>query len=103
MIYAIIQRGREAGKAARFDTWDAYHAATFSPYTNSIIFPIPAYIPGKTYVERKLAAENALHRASEIMQAPGLSWSELAEIQTESERIARRYGLLRAARENGIC
>ena len=103
MIYAIIQRGRDAGKAACFDTWDAYHAATFSPYTNNAVFSIPAFIPGKTYAERKHAAENALPRASEIMQAPGLSWSELAEIQTEAERIARRYGLLREARENGIC
>ena len=103
MIYAIIQRGRDAGTASSFETWDAYHASTFSPYTNSTVFSIPAFIPGKTYAERKHAAENALHRASEIMQAPGLSWSELAEIQTEAERIARRYGLLREARENGIC
>lgn len=103
MIYAIIQRGRDAGTASSFETWDAYHAATFSPYTNNAVFSIPAFTPGKTYQDRKHAAENALHRASEIMQAPGLSWGELAEIQTEVERIARRYGLLREARENGIC
>lgn len=103
MIYAIIQRGREAGTASSFETWDAYHAATFSPYGNYTVFSIPAFIPGKTYAERKHAAENALHRASEIMQAPGLSWGDVAEIQTEAERIARHYGLLREARENGIC
>lgn len=103
MIYAVKERGPEAGTASSFETWGAYHAATFSPCTNSTIFSIPAFIPGKTYQERKHAAENALHRASEILQAPGLSWGDVAEIQGEVERIARRYGLLTEARENGIC
>lgn len=56
MIYAVIERGPDAGTASSFETWDAYHAATF-----------------------------------------------LAEIKAECERIARRAGLLREARENGIC
>lgn len=60
-------------------------------------------IPGRNYRERKHSAENALHLASEILQAPGLSYGDVAEIQAEAERIARRYGLLREARENGIC
>ena len=103
MIYAVIERGPDAGTASSFDTWDQYHAATFSPYTNNAVFSIPAFIPGKTYQERKHAAENALHRASEILQTPGLSWGDVNEIQAEAERIARRYGLLTEARENGIC
>lgn len=103
MIYAIIERGPDAGTASSFETWDAYHAATFSPCTNNAVFSIPAFIPGKTYAERKNAAENALHRASEILQAPGLSWGDVIEIQEEAERIARRYGLLREARENAVC
>ena len=103
MIYAVIERGPEAGTAASFQTWDAYHAATFSPHTNSAVFPIPVFIPGRTYAERKHAAENALHRASEILQTPGLTMGEMCEIQTEAERIARRYGLLREARENAVC
>ena len=103
MIYAIIQRGPDAGTASGFETWDAYNAAIFSPYVTSAVFPVPAFIPGRTYAERKYAAENALLRASEIMSAPGLSWGELAEIKAEAERIARRYGLLREARENAVC
>ena len=103
MIYAVIERGPDAGTAASFETWDAYHAAIFSPYTNSAVFPVPAFIPGKSYAARKHAAENALHRASEILSAPGLSWGELAEIKAEAERIARRYGLLTEARANAIC
>lgn len=103
MIYAVIERGQEAGSAASFETWDAYHAATFSPYTNSAIFSVPAFIPGRSYQERKHAARNALDRAAAIMSAPGLSWAELAEIKAEAERIARRYGLLQEARENAIC
>lgn len=106
MIYAIIERGPNAGTAASFETWDAYHAATFRPYSTraaETVFSIPAFIPGRNYRERKHAAENALHRASRIMNAPGLSWAELAAIKAEAERIARRYGLLREARENAIC
>lgn len=103
MIYAVTERGPESGKFTSFETWDAYHAATFSPYKNDKVFSIPAFIPGRTYAERKHAAENALHRAAEIMSAPGITWAELAAIKAEAERIARRYGLLREARENAIC
>ena len=106
MIYAIIERGQDAGTAASFETWDQYHAATFRPYSTNAaaaVFSIPAFIPGRNYRERKHAAENALHRASEILSAPGLSWADVAEIKAEAERIAKRYGLLREARENAIC
>lgn len=103
MIYAVIERGPDAGTASSFESWDQYHAATFSPYHNTTVFSVPAFIPGRNYRERKHSTENALHRAERIMEAPGLSWGELAEIKAECERIARRAGLLREARENGIC
>ena len=103
MIYAVIERGPDAGTASSFETWDQYHASQFSPYHNTTVFSVPAFIPGRNYRERKHSAENALHRAAEIMSAPGLSYAEIAEIQEECERIARRAGLLREARENGIC
>lgn len=101
MIYAITNKNPET--VFRFETWDALHASTFSPYGNTTVFSIPCFIPGRNYRERKHAAENALHRAAEIMSAPGLSWGELAEIGAECERIARRYGQLREARENALC
>lgn len=106
MIYAVIERGPDAGTAASFETWDQYHAATFRPYSTSAaaaVFSVPAFIPGRNYREQKHSTENALHRASEILQTPGLTMGEMAEIQAECERIARRAGLLREARENGIC
>lgn len=31
------------------------------------------------------------------------SWEEIAEIQSNFERLGRRYGLLREFRENAIC
>lgn len=106
MIYAVIERGPDAGTASSFETWDQYHAATFRPYSTSAaasVFSVPAFIPGRNYRERKHSTENALHRAAEIMSAPGLSYAEIAELQEECERIARRAGLLTEARENGIC
>lgn len=106
MIYAVIERGPDAGTASSFETWDQYHAATFRPYSTSAaasVFSVPAFIPGRNYRERKHAAENALHRLPRIMDAPGLAWGDLAQLQAEAERVARRYGLLHEARENGIC
>ena len=106
MIYAVIERGTNAGSASSFESWDQYHAATFSPYSTSAaaaVFSVPAFIPGRTYAERKHAARNALDRAAAVMSAPGLSWADLAEIKAEAERIAKRYGLLSEARENAVC
>lgn len=103
MIYAVIERGPDAGTASSFETWDQYHASQFSPYRNTTVFSVPAFIPGRNYRERKHAAENALHRLRRIMDAPGLAWGDLAQLQAEAERVARRYGLLHEARENGIC
>lgn len=57
-----------------------------------------------TYTRRKMRAVekiNALYQAR-FYDAPGISWGELAELQAEVERIARRAGLIREARENGL-
>lgn len=101
MIYAVIEKGGTA-TARSFETWDAYHAATFSPYTNSTVFSIPAFIPGRNYRERQHTTRNALQRAGIILGTPGLSWADVAAITAEAERIAKRAGLVREARENGI-
>lgn len=39
----------------------------------------------------------------EAASAPGLSWYEYHLIIAHAENVARRAGLLREARENGIC
>lgn len=100
MIYAVIERGPDAGTASSFETWDQYHAATFSPMSSAAaVFSIPAFIPGRNYRERKHAAQNSLDRLRRIMDALGLGWGDLAQLQAEAERVARRYGLLHEARE----
>lgn len=100
MIYAITNKNPET--VSRFETWDALHASTFSPYGNTTVFSIPCFIPGRNYRERKHAAENALKRAQEIMSTPGLYMGELAEIGAECFRISKLYGLITEARENGL-
>ena len=104
MIYAIIEKDRQE-TLFRFDTWDELHRETFNPdswdaYTAQ---EIPAKISGRSYQERKANAYDTLVNMQYILGAPGLYMSEYADIGADAERIARRYGLLAEARENGIC
>ena len=102
MIYAVIEKGGTA-TARSFETWDQFHAETFCPRTNTTaVFSIPAFIPGKNYRERQHTTRNALQRAGIILGTPGLSWADVAAITEEAHKIARRAGLVREARENGI-
>lgn len=92
----------EAGKTTSFlfDTWDALHAATFSPEVD-VQAIIPLRITGKTYSDRKESARNL---AIDVQGADdgGLSWSEYAALGDFFEAAARRYGLVGEFRENAI-
>ena len=104
MIYAVIEKDRQE-KLFRFDSWDELHRETFSPdswdaYTAQ---EIPARISGRSYQERKENAYYTLVNMQMILGTPGLYMSEYADITEDAERIARRYGLLAEARENGVC
>ena len=104
MIYAVIEKDRQE-TLFRFDSWDELHRETFNPdswdaYTAQ---EIPARISGKSYKERKEDAYYTLVNMQYILGTPGLYMSEYADIGADAERIARRYGLLREARENAIC
>lgn len=101
MIYQITTRNG-AETVRTFSTWGEYGAAQTSPRGSTTVFSVPAFIPGRSYQERKHATRNALQRAEKILSTPGLAWADLAAIQAEAERIARRAGLINEARENGI-
>lgn len=99
MIYAVLKEPDEIEPGLYcFDTWDQFHAATFSPELD-----ITAVWNDKPLTRNKEKARDELHQISDALYR-GYAWSygELATIYQSAERIARRAGLIREARENGI-
>ena len=94
MIYGTI-------KAKLFNSWDEYHAETFSPETKVFsLFSLSVH--GKTYAERKAWAEKLAIEFS-YFDCDGLSWYDLSMVSEFFEKIRKRYGLLSVFRENCIC
>lgn len=88
-------------KAKLFHSWDEYHAETFSPETKVFsLFSLTVH--GKTYAERKACAEHIAKEFS-YFDCDGLSWYDIHVLYYYFEKIGKRYGLLSAFRENGIC
>lgn len=98
MIYAVIKEPDEERGLYCFDTWDQFHAATFSPELD-----ISAVWYDKPLTRNKDKARDALLQISDALYC-GTSWSysELATIYQSAQKIARRARLVREARENGI-
>lgn len=55
-----------------------------------------------TYKTRKDAARDAAIMAQQEAAEQSQSWEEVAETADRLERLARRFGLLREFRENGL-
>jgi hypothetical protein len=55
-----------------------------------------------TYKTRKAAARDAVIMAQQEAAERVQSWEEVAEAADRLERLARRFGLLREFRENGL-
>lgn len=99
MINAVITQPDELPGLYRFDSWEDFHRATFSP---ELCFPVAVWEAGR-YTRKKDTARQQLRNLQDAASLPGLSWGELAQIQARAENVARRAGLLREARESGIC
>lgn len=107
MIYAVIESEyynpafpecKDISAALyRFETVADYQRATWTPDT----LTLAAWTAGR-YTRKKDRARAELIALQEAQAAPGLSWYEIAEITARAENVARRAGLLREARENGI-
>lgn len=98
MIYAVIKEPDEERGLYCFDTWDQFHAATFSPELD-----ISAVWYDKPLTRNKDKARDVLLQISDALYC-GNAWSygELATIYQSAQKIARRARLVREARENGI-
>lgn len=100
MILGIFKDIDGKRKENIYFTWDAWHRDTFSPAVD-IEAVILFKVSGKTYTERK---NNLIELAKDYQynEQGGLSYGELAEIYDFFEKNAKRYGLLKEFRENGI-
>lgn len=99
MIKAVFEMENEAENGLyTFDTWGAFHAAAFPPE----VLPVAFWETGKGYTRDKSRAQMELINLQEAESIPGLSMGELWEIQNRAENVARRAGLVREAKENGI-
>lgn len=56
----------------------------------------------KQHTRRKIHAIERINALYDEMNVPGISWGELAELYEEIDKIARRAGLVRELRENGV-
>lgn len=57
----------------------------------------------KSYQERKEEArQQAIDYQNSFTEGQTYFWSEVAEIGAKFERLAKRYGLIKEFRENGI-
>ncbi len=96
MLFAVIN-----GKPELFTDFDEFYKATWSP-ENEYTFLTDFHIRGKNYASRKNYARNLAKEVQQVTSNGNLSWSEVAEINSIMESIARYYGLQKEFRENGI-
>ena len=100
MIYTVLKENNDE-TAFLFNSWEDYHAATFSPAIESTCIIELGRVKG-SYKDKKAVIENkAIEYSNNI--APGLSWGEVADISGYFENYGKRYGLLTDFRENAIC
>ena len=102
MIYAALTVANEPTTLYTFANWEEYRNLTFSPEI-TVEAAASTEITRKNYRSEKMQAIGRLQDLQDVAGVPGMSYNELFIIQTAAERIARRYGLLAEARENGVC
>lgn len=100
MIFAVYENGGEK-IAEVYGSFEEYHKETFSPYYNQL-FITDFVLHGRTYKEKKAAAVSLAIDLQNVLSYVSVSWLELAIIGDNLERIARRCGLVKEFRENGI-
>lgn len=101
MIYAVLKENNKENDYL-FNSWEALNTATFSPAIDHICAIELGNLTGKTYREKKECIKNKAIEYSNN-QYGGLSYDEIARIESYFERYGRRYGLIKEFKENCIC
>lgn len=73
---------------------------TFQPDCDATC--ITLYAIGDSYAKRKSHAREIVKAVQEMVAKGNLTYGELSIVGTQLEKMARRYGLIREFRENGI-
>lgn len=102
LFYGVYELDHEV-HAGFYDSWLEWHSDTFSPDTE-VLKTIPMSLSYKGYAARKNEVrEKALDFQSLFsLYGVDMSYGELSIWQAFFDKWARRYGLLREFRENGI-
>ena len=99
MIYVLFD---DPIRSKLYHDWREYHADTFCPDVK-VLGMVEFRNHGRGYHDRKdHIRETAIKMAGIISEAQDVSWSELNEMTWWLEKYARRYGLLKEFRENGV-
>lgn len=101
LLFARIKRNEEAQEEANvYECLELFHSDTWNP-TSEVITTILFQVKGKNYRERQSHLRD-LAIEFQTADTEGLSWGEFAEIQYFFDVNAKRYGLTKEFRENGI-
>lgn len=105
MILALVQAPTETAPTLYQipGDWPGYLAATFSPDARRLAAVNTALSKHRDRDGLHWEAREKLNDLFDMACTPGISYGELATIQSAAEKIARRAGLLREARAVGIC
>ena len=100
MLLGIFKNTEGKQESKIYYNWNKWHKDTFSPAIK-IIAMVLFKINGKTYAERKESLRQVA-LAYQVSSSINLSYGELANINYFFEKNAKKYGLLREFKENGI-
>lgn len=109
MIYAVMQpKGEEIPALYTFKNWQSYRDALRAERNGNrnkvkVFAAMSTAITRTNYRREKAQAYTILTEFQNLLSIPGLSMGEMSDISEAAERIARRYGQLKEARENAVC
>lgn len=101
MLLGIFKNTEGKQESNIYYDWSEWHKDTFSPATE-IKGVLEFKIEGKNYTERKASLQDIAMEWQAQFSGYAWSYGELAEIYSFLEKNAKRYGLLREFKENGI-
>ena len=96
MLFAVVNGG---GKT--YEDINNFNNTIWSP-EKEYSFVTDFSIRGKTYAARKSYARELAMNISDAVSKVSLTWSEIADISQNLERIGKRYGLIKEFKENGL-
>lgn len=100
LLLGIIKKYNKNYESNLYYSWSDFFTDTFSPATE-IYKEILFKVSGKTYTEKQESLRQ-LAIDYQLSNAYGLSCGEYAEITNFFEKNAKRYGLIKEFKENGI-